>query len=42
MARFRNIIVHEYARIDPDIVVRILRHDLDDLTRVRMAALGGR
>jgi uncharacterized protein YutE (UPF0331/DUF86 family) len=38
MARFRNLIVHEYTRIDPDIVVHILRHDLDDLTRFRLAA----
>jgi uncharacterized protein YutE (UPF0331/DUF86 family) len=33
MARFRNVIVHEYARIDPDVVVQILQHHLDDLTR---------
>jgi uncharacterized protein YutE (UPF0331/DUF86 family) len=42
MARFRTIIVHEYARIDPDVVVQILRHHLDGLTRFRMAALGWR
>ena len=42
MARFRNVIVHEYARIDPDIVVQILRHDLGDLTHFRMAALSWR
>ena len=42
MARFRNVIVHEYARIDPEIVVDILRHHLDDPTRFRMAALGWR
>ena len=42
MAGFRNVIVHEYARIDPDVVVQILRHHLDDLTRFRMAALGWR
>jgi len=42
MARFRNIIVHEYTRIDPDIVVDILRNHLDDLTRFRTAALGWR
>jgi uncharacterized protein YutE (UPF0331/DUF86 family) len=41
MARFRTIIVHEYARIDP-VVVQILRHHLDGLTRFRMAALGWR
>ena len=42
MARFRNVIVHEYTRIDPEIVVQILRHHLDDLTRFRTAALGWR
>jgi uncharacterized protein YutE (UPF0331/DUF86 family) len=42
MARFRNVIVHEYPRIDPDIVVQILQHHLDDLTRFGMAALGWR
>lgn len=30
MSRFRNIIVHDYARIDPQIVVGILRKDLVD------------
>ncbi|MFH1491705.1 MAG: HepT-like ribonuclease domain-containing protein [Pseudomonadota bacterium] len=29
-AKFRNIIVHDYARIDPEIVVRILKNDLVD------------
>ena len=31
MAGFRNVVVHEYARIDPEIVVRVLRDHLDDL-----------
>lgn len=31
MAKFRNIVVHDYARIDPEAVVGILRKDLDDL-----------
>ena len=31
MSKFRNIIVHHYDRIDPEIVVTILRKDLDDL-----------
>ena len=30
MAKFRNIVVHDYARIDPDIVVGILRKNLGD------------
>jgi uncharacterized protein YutE (UPF0331/DUF86 family) len=38
MARFGNIIAHGHARIDPDSVAHILRHDLDDLTRFRLAA----
>ncbi len=42
MARFRNVIVHEYTRIDPEIVVQILRHHLDDLTSFHTAALGWR
>jgi uncharacterized protein YutE (UPF0331/DUF86 family) len=30
MSKFRNIIVHHYDRIDPEIVANILRKDLDD------------
>ncbi|MBI9085000.1 MAG: DUF86 domain-containing protein [Desulfobacterales bacterium] len=30
MAKFRNIVVHDYARIDPEIVIGILRKNLDD------------
>ena len=30
MAKFRNIIVHDYARIDPEIVVGILKNNLND------------
>lgn len=33
MMGFRNVVVHEYARVDPEIVVRILRDRLEDLTR---------
>jgi len=40
MARFRNILVHDYARIDPAVVVRILQEHLDDFRRFREAALG--
>jgi uncharacterized protein YutE (UPF0331/DUF86 family) len=39
MARFRNIVVHEYTRVDPDVVVRILRQYLTDFARFRAAAL---
>ena len=31
MAKFRNIIVHDYARIEPEVVVGILRKDVEDL-----------
>jgi uncharacterized protein YutE (UPF0331/DUF86 family) len=30
MARFRNIVVHDYERIDPSIVVGILKKNLSD------------
>ena len=40
MAKFRNVIVHEYTRVDADIVIRILSEHLDDLARFRTAALG--
>jgi uncharacterized protein YutE (UPF0331/DUF86 family) len=30
ISKFRNIIMHHYDRIDPEIVVNILRKDLDD------------
>ena len=31
MAKFRNIIVHDYARIEPEVVVGILRKNTADL-----------
>jgi len=39
MSGFRNLIVHEYARIDPAMVVRILREHLVDFTRFKTAVL---
>lgn len=33
MSKFRNIVVHDYARIDPEIVVSILRENLVDFRR---------
>jgi len=39
MVGFRNILVHDYARLDPAIVVRVLRTDLSDLERFREAVL---
>lgn len=38
MSRFRNVIVHEYARVDPALVVRVLRDHLGDLARFKGAA----
>ncbi len=35
MSKFRNVIVHDYARVDSAIVVRILREHLDDMTRFK-------
>jgi uncharacterized protein YutE (UPF0331/DUF86 family) len=31
MARFRNVIVHDYARIDPEILYGILQRNTEDL-----------
>ena len=42
MTGFRNVIVHEYTRVEAAIVVKILRDDLDDLVRFRDAALAWR
>lgn len=35
MVGFRNILVHDYARLDVSIVLRILRDNLSDLERFR-------
>jgi uncharacterized protein YutE (UPF0331/DUF86 family) len=35
MVGFRNILVHDYTRLDPAIVIRVLRNDIDDLLRFR-------
>ena len=40
MVGFRNILVHDYTRVDPAIVVRVLRTDLSDLERFCDAVLG--
>lgn len=39
MSKFRNVIVHDYARVDPTIVVQILREHLEDFIRFKTAAL---
>jgi uncharacterized protein YutE (UPF0331/DUF86 family) len=35
MVGFRNILVHDYARLDPAIVTRVPQRDLGDLARFR-------
>ena len=37
MVGFRNIVVHEYASIDAEQVLRILRDHLDDLAKFAVA-----
>jgi uncharacterized protein YutE (UPF0331/DUF86 family) len=39
MVGFRNILVHDYARIDPAIVLRVLGTDVQDLERFRSAVI---
>ncbi|MDI6759541.1 MAG: DUF86 domain-containing protein [Candidatus Brocadiaceae bacterium] len=39
MAKFRNILVHHYDRIEPSIMVDILNHRLKDFLRYREAIL---
>ncbi len=39
MVGFRNIIVHEYFEIDPEIVVHILNSKLDDFKKFEKAVL---
>ena len=39
MVGFRNILVHDYARLDPAIVLRVLHTDLQDVERFRTAIL---
>lgn len=37
MAKFRNVIVHQYEKIDPVIVVSILHKNLDDFEKYKKA-----
>lgn len=39
MARFRNVIVHQYTQVDADIVVHVLHNRLSDFARYREAML---
>jgi len=37
MAKFRNVVVHQYEKIDPAIVVSILRKNLNDFEKYKRA-----
>ena len=39
MAKFRNVIVHHYDRVDPAIVVGILQNNLDDFNHYKDAVV---
>jgi len=39
MAKFRNVVVHHYDKVDADIVVAILRKNLDDFLSYRDAII---
>ena len=39
MVGFRNILVHDYTRLDANIVLRVLQKDLTDVERFREAIL---
>ena len=39
MAKFRNIVVHQYEKIDPVIVVSILRKNLIDFEKYKKAII---
>ncbi|GBD99266.1 hypothetical protein BMS3Abin07_01301 [bacterium BMS3Abin07] len=39
MAKFRNIIVHQYEQVDPEIVVSILKNNLRDFEEYKKAIL---
>ena len=37
MAKFRNVVIHDYDRVDENIVVGILRENLDDFSKFKDA-----
>jgi len=39
MSRFRNILVHNYEKVDPEIVIPLLKNNLNDFTLFRNAIL---
>jgi uncharacterized protein YutE (UPF0331/DUF86 family) len=40
MAKFRNIIVYDYARIEPEIVIGILKKDIEDFKQFAKQIIG--
>lgn len=40
MARFRNLVVHDYARIDDTLVYEVLQHQLEDFDAFATAIVG--
>jgi len=40
MCGFRNMLVHDYARLDPSRVVRVLHEGMEDFAKFKTAALG--
>ena len=40
MAKFRNIVVHNYEEIDPSIVVGILSNNLEDFVMFKQSVIG--
>lgn len=39
MAKFRNVVVHDYDRVDAEIVIGILRKNLDDFIKFKQAVI---
>jgi uncharacterized protein YutE (UPF0331/DUF86 family) len=39
MAKFRNVVVHDYDKVDEEIVIGILRNHLDDFDRFKDAVV---
>jgi len=39
MAKFRNVVVHDYDRVDAEIVIGILRRNLDDFKKYKDAVV---
>ena len=39
MARFRNIIVRDYEKIDPEIIIGILRNNLRDFEEFKVSII---